>query len=685
MYRALFEQAVNGIAFHEIVVDSSGRPVDYVFLEVNAAFEMQTGLRREAIVGRRVTEVLPGIERDPSDWIGRYGRVALTGEAARFELFSVPLDRWYDVAAFSPARGYFAVAFTDTTEHKRLERALREGDARQRAQSRLLEAVLDATHAQLALLDRDMRFVMVNDAYERASGYSREQLIGRDHFELFPHEENERIFRRVAESGEPYFVQEKPFEFPGQPERGVTYWNWSLVPVGMEPGRMDGVLLSLLEVTDQVAARGAVEKLAAERERSAQAARESEAILLECDRRKNEFLAVLSHELRNPLAPIRNALWLLERSPMPDPQAARAVHIVDRQVRHLTRLVDDLLDVTRITRGKVQLQLARVDLAAIVGRAVDDYRPLFAGAGVALELELPAAPAWLDADETRLAQIVGNLLGNAVKFSTRGGRVDVAVRRTAERCAEVSVRDEGAGLSPELLERVFEPFVQADADLERSRAGLGLGLALVKGLVELHGGSVQARSDGAGRGTELVIRLPGLREEGAPAQGGRGGLPAAPRRRVLLIDDNVDAADSMREVLAVWNHDVAVAYDGREGVEKAREFRPDLVLCDIGLPSLDGYEVAREIRADPALASTFLVAVTGYALPADEEKALGAGFHRHLSKPVAVELVAEVLASLPAAADGAEDGVAARPREPAGGQRSSERVEPLPRCGTRQK
>jgi PAS domain S-box-containing protein len=312
-YRSLFEHTINGLAFHEMVLDAEGRPIDYVFLEVNAAFEKQTGLRRESILGRRVTEVLPGIERDAADWIGQYGRVALTGESIHFQQFSAALGRWYDVAAFSPARGYFAVVFSDVTEHKRLEGALRESEQRYRDRSSELSAVLNTTHAQLALLDGRMRFLMVNDAYERACGHRREELIGRGHFEFFPNEENERIFRRVAATGEPFYVEEKPFEFADQPERGVTYWNWSLVPVKDAAGQVQRVLLSLLEVTGQVTARKAVEELAAERKRAEEALREA-------DRRKTEFLGVLSHELRNPLAPIgtRCGCWTA-----PSPAASR--------------------------------------------------------------------------------------------------------------------------------------------------------------------------------------------------------------------------------------------------------------------------------------------------------------------------------------------------------------------------
>jgi len=638
VYRSLFDNAVNGLAYHEIILDADGQPVDYVFLDVNAAFEKQTGLTRAAVIGRRVTEVLPGIERDPADWIRRYGRVALTGEAIQFHQFSVSLERWFDVAAFSPARGFFAVVFSDITEHTRLQDALRQSEHRYRAQSRELEAVLNATQAHLAFLDTDMRFVMVNEAYERACGHRREELIGRGHFDLFPNEENERIFRRVASTGEPFYAEGKAFEFAEQPARGVTYWNWSLVPVNGDAGRIDGILLSLLDVTGQVAARLAVEELAVEWERAEEALRAA-------DRRKTEFLAVLSHELRNPLAPVQNALWLLDRAEPHGEQANRARQVIQRQLAHLGRIVDDLLDVTRITRGKVILQRARVDAVELVRRTIEDYQPLFAERGIRVVQHLEPVPLWLDADATRISQAVGNLLQNAAKFVERGGEVDIAVTHAPTGSVLIRVRDDGIGIAPEMVRRIFEPFTQADDSLDRSRGGLGLGLSLVKGFVELHGGSVEVRSEGPGKGAEFQIRLPVAPENAVLPPAHHQPVRIA-RRRVLVIEDNADAADTLRDLLLMWGHEVQVAYDGREGLATACAFRPDLVLCDIGLPAMDGYEVARAIRAEPALTSLLLVALTGYATPEDRRRAAAAGFHRHLAKPVAIEQLEDVLAAV---------------------------------------
>ena len=376
--------------------------------------------------------------------------------------------------------------------------------------------------------------------------------------------------------------------------------------------------------------------------------REANAELLEADRRKTQFLGVLSHELRNPLAPIKSGLHVLDHAAPGGDQARRAQAVITRQVDQLTRLVDDLLDVTRITRDKVQLQRQRLELNDVARRTIEDHRGLFEKAAISIELEPASAPVLVDADWNRLAQVIGNLLQNAAKFTPPGGRVTVALSNDEQAGrAILRVSDTGVGMSGEMLERAFQPFVQADATLDRSKGGLGLGLALVKGLVELHGGGVAARSAGPGLGSEFVIWLPldtaeRVRVTEAPAIAMDSG------RRILVIEDNVDAADMLREVLELDHHDVAVAYDGPAGLRLARQFRPDVVLCDIGLPGMSGYDVARLLRAEPLLSGAYLVALSGYASPEDLRRAADAGFERHLAKPATVEKIEDLLAALPA-------------------------------------
>ena len=399
----------------------------------------------------------------------------------------------------------------------------------------------------------------------------------------------------------------------------------------------DATLLGIVQVFHNIT----------ERKRAEQALRQSETELRESDRRKSEFMAMLSHELRNPLAPIRNSLYVLERAAPGSEQASRANAVIKRQVEHLTGLVDDLLDITRISRGKIRLERRRVELNDLVRRTVDDHRSLFEENGVRLDCKLGPEPLFVNADPTRLAQVVGNLLGNAAKFAGHGGVAQVSVSaEPGTRSATILVADSGAGMTKETLARLFEPFMQGEATLDRSKGGLGLGLALARELVRLHGGEIRAHSDGAGRGAQFTVSLPQAENEDAPGEPATANRIAT-GRRVLIIEDNVDAATSLREVLELDSHQVAVAHDGPTGLAMASTFHPEVVLCDIGLPGMNGYDVARAFRADEALKRTFLVALSGYALPEDLQHAAEAGFERHLAKPLGMQALQDLLSSLP--------------------------------------
>jgi PAS domain S-box-containing protein len=386
--------------------------------------------------------------------------------------------------------------------------------------------------------------------------------------------------------------------------------------------------------------------IAMDRIEAARALTASNARLLEMDRRKDNFLAVLSHELRNPLAPIRNSLYVMARAVPGGDHARQAQAIIERQVDQLARLVDDLLDVTRITRNKIQLQRQRLELNELVRHTLDDHLSEFERSGVHVALTPAPQPVFVYGDWNRLAQVLGNLLQNSAKFTGRGERTDVSVsvdRRAAR--AVLRVADTGAGMSPEVLGRLFQPFVQADTTLDRNKGGLGLGLALLKGLVDLHGGDVTAHSEGLGRGSEFIVRLPlDLTEPEKPVEPQIAGGSA--RRRVLIIEDNVDAAESLGLLLSLSGHDVSVTHSGSDGVANARDCRPEVLFCDIGLPGMDGYEVARAFRADDDLRDTLLVALSGYALPEDLQRAVEAGFDRHVAKPLSIDKLGEIMAHL---------------------------------------
>lgn len=383
---------------------------------------------------------------------------------------------------------------------------------------------------------------------------------------------------------------------------------------------------------------------------AAQALERANARLEQADHRKNEFLAALSHELRNPLAPIRNSLYVLDRAAPGSEQAVRAKAIIARQMTQLSNLVDDLLDVTRVTRNKIQLQKEALELGEVVRRVVEDYRSLFEAAQLQLELSTTGLPLHVMADRTRIVQVIGNLLQNAAKFSKPLGRTRISLSSEGA-SAVIGVADDGAGMDQDTLDRLFEPFMQADKTLDRSKGGLGLGLALVKGLVDLHGGQVTASSAGLGRGSEVVVRLP-LALASASTDSDPAGEGPRRRRHILIIEDNLDAASSLREVLELGDHHVTVAHTGPEGVARARELRPEVVLCDIGLPGMDGYAVAMALREDASLRHTHLVALSGYALPEDLRRAALAGFEHHLAKPPNIEKLERILANLPSTGSG---------------------------------
>jgi signal transduction histidine kinase/DNA-binding response OmpR family regulator len=369
----------------------------------------------------------------------------------------------------------------------------------------------------------------------------------------------------------------------------------------------------------------------------------------ENDRRKNEFLAMLSHELRNPLAPVRNAVHILRQCGIDHPQVVWARDVINRQVSHLVRLVDDLLDVSRITRGKIRLQRVSLDVAGVVATALETSRPLIQRHGHELTVTLPEEPVRVVADPARLAQVLANLLNNAAKYTPDGGRISLIVEK-ADNEVVFRVRDTGAGIPAEMLTKVFDMFTQMDRSLDRSQGGLGVGLTLVRRLVELHGGTVEAFSDGLEKGSEFVVRLAaeGLEPKPAVERNGVGAHALAPTvYRVLVVDDNVDAADSLAVLLRLAGHTVRLAHDGPGAMEAAQGFHPDAVLLDLGLPGFDGYEVARRLRAQPEFKDVLLVAVSGYGQEEDRIRSRQSGFNHHLTKPVDFDLLAQVISSLP--------------------------------------
>jgi PAS domain S-box-containing protein len=512
-------------------------------------------------------------------------------------------------------------AVQDVTEQKRAEAELRRAMERHAQQVRLFDGVASTTPDFVYLFDREGRFLYANRRLLEVWGMPLCEVVGKTcrelGYEQWHHDLHMREIAQVIASRQP-IKGEVPFRAPLTGIFGV--YEYIFTPVLGADGAVEIVAGTTRDVTDR---------------------KRAEEALRDADRRKDEFLGMLSHELRNPLAPIRNSTYILQRAPPGSEQARRAQDVIVRQTEHLTRLVDDLLDITRIARGKIELRRSRLDLRDVVSRAADDFRVLLHDRCVRFEVVLPDRKLWADADATRITQVVGNLLHNASKFTRRGDTVTLTVGE-AERTAEIRVRDTGAGIDPELLGRIFDPFVQGERTLARTDGGLGLGLALVKGITELHGGSVRVGSAGQGKGSEFVVRLPLLSSLDAASPP----PPRAERRRgrhsVLVVDDNADAAESLAEIVRLLGHGAEVAYDGRTALERARTGAPTVVLCDLGLPGMSGYDVARALREELPRRLR-LIAVSGYAQPEDVQRALDAGFDGHVAKPCDPEKVERLL------------------------------------------
>jgi PAS domain S-box-containing protein len=482
----------------------------------------------------------------------------------------------------------------------------------------------------IVLLDPTGKVVRWNVGAERILGYHEAEIVGQ-HFSRFFTPED------LAAGKPDHELQEAATAGVAQDENFLVRKDGSrFYASGVTTALRDGALRGYSKIFRDLTERRRLEE---ELQRRADQ-------LVEADRRKDEFLAMLSHELRNPLAPILNALHLMDQVGTNHPILQQARDMVERQVRHLTRLVDDLLDVARITKGKVQLHPEPVELAVVLQRAVETSRLLLDSRRHELVVALPAQPVWLRADPARLEQVVTNLLTNAAKYTEPGGRVWLTAALGQDRVM-VQVRDTGAGIAPDLLPHIFDLFTQAERTLDRSQGGLGVGLTLVKSLVEMHGGTIRAASGGLGQGSEFTLELPVL-----PASAARpmetAGTPAAPTGslRVMVVDDNWDAADSLAMLLRLTGHEVQTAHDGASALSAAGAFHPAVIFLDIGLPGMDGYQVAERMRRQPELAGVVLVALTGYGQEEDRRRSQAVGFDYHLVKPADPQQVLELLGML---------------------------------------
>ena len=629
---AVGPDAWRSAALLKAIVDSSddaiiSKDLNGVITSWNKSAERLFGYTADEIVGRPITLLIPPdrLDEEPRilDQLKRGERVD------HFETIRMRKDgsRVHISLTISPITsgdgrivGASKIA-RDITERKQAEVALRHRHAQ-------FETLLNQSPLGVYLVDSDFRIREVNPLARPVFG-DISDLIGRDFDEVIHRVWHKRfadeivaLFRHTLDTGDPYIAPERG---ELRNDRGTTeYYEWRLSRITLADGRY-GVVCYFRDISAEVQARNALRDYAEQ--------------LKQADQRKNEFLATLAHELRNPLAPIRNAVEILKRPNLTAEDFQIARRITESQLNQMVRLVDDLLDISRISSGKVQLRKQRVTVKSIVDQALQNSQPHVDAAGHRVSLSLPPSPIHIEGDPMRLAQVVSNLINNACKYSENNGSIEIKAAVETEKILILSVKDTGIGIAAEHLPRIFELFSQVGAVSNRSQDGLGIGLALVRGLVELHGGSVEARSEGVGKGSDFIVRLPiaaAVDEEVVEDRGNESTVSiASGGKRILVVDDNRVQTKSLGLLLEYSGHEVKVALDGPSALAILEDFVPDFALIDLGLPhGMSGYDLARQIRAQPRFNNTILIAQTGWGRDEDRERSRAAGFNHHLVKPI---------------------------------------------------
>ncbi|BBL77027.1 hybrid sensor histidine kinase/response regulator [Methylomagnum ishizawai] len=611
------------------------------YVQINSALADMNGLPVGAHLGRSVAEVLPELWPRLAPILQRVleSGEALAGLELSGETAAEPGITRHWLAGYFPLRVDTALvglgaAVLEISQFKRTEALLRESRDFKRA-------VLDSMAAQIAVLDRDGVIVEINEPW-RGLALARSPEPGRptprtgigtnylevcracqgpssDHV-LEAHDG----IRAVLDGALPCFQLEYPCHVPEQEE----WYSMKVTPLGPD---IRGVVVAHSRITEYKR----IEAKLAEQARQ----------LREVDRRKDEFIAMLAHELRNPLAPIGNALKIMGHTDDLPARAAWCRGVVERQVEHLTRLIDDLLDVSRINHDRIEFKREPLTLQEVARQAVETSRPLFESRHQRFSLAAPREPIWVEGDRVRLAQVIANLLNNAAKYTGEGGRIALALEARPGH-VDIRVRDTGCGIDPASLSNLFELFYQADSSLDRAQGGLGIGLSLVRRLVEMHGGEVRAFSAGRGRGSEFVVSLRRLCGVPVPVAGPPPGPAPAEFKKILIVDDNQDAAESLGLLLGLDGHRVGIAHDGPDALAQARADPPEVVLLDIGLPGMDGYAVARAMHGFAGADRPTIIALTGYGQPEDREKSRAAGFDAHLVKPVDLDALNRLLGAV---------------------------------------
>ncbi len=610
--------------------------LDLRFVRINDRLAEFNGISAEAHLGRHASEIVPTL----ADTLRAVtGHILATGEAVMNQEFSgeTPAttgmtrfwnQSWYPVRDGAGEILGFGAIVEDITERKQSETILHESETRMRLATEATAVGIWEWNVHTNTMRWDAQMFRIYGiaptpdglvAYTDGSG----AVLPED----LP--ESERILQNTVRlAGQ----SRREFRIRRRHDAEVRVIEAVETARTNAQGKTQWVVGTNLDVTDRKAAEIQLLRLASD--------------LSEADRRKDEFLATLAHELRNPLAPIRNGLQLMKMAGVPAVDVEQTRSMMERQLTHMVGLIDDLLDVSRITLGKLMLRKEHVPLTAVVSSAVEAIRPLVEQLGQKLTVTLPQQPLVVDADLPRLSQVFLNLLSNAAKYSDPGGHIQMNVQRQGSDVV-VSVKDTGIGIAADQLPRIFQMFTQVDQSSEKARGGLGIGLTVVKRLVEMHGGRVEAKSEGPGKGSEFVVRLPIIIEVSKPhASGDEEEKPVKSSLRVLVVDDNRDSADSLALMLRVMGNDTQRAYDGQDGVDVAARFRPDVVLLDIGLPVLNGYDACRRIRGEPWGKGVVLIAMTGWGQDEDRRRSLEAGFDHHLVKPLDPRALMKMLAEL---------------------------------------
>jgi len=599
---------------------------DGTYTFVNAAYCRYIQRSAEELIGQTFWQLVPAYHRARTEVF----LASITPESPiasiEYQLAGpgggVRWMEWTDCGFFDE-RGRlieFQAVGHDITDRKRAEEVVKQSEEQVRH-------FVQHVPAAVAMFDRDMRYLIYSPRWLTDYNLGDQDLVGRSHYEVFPEipQRWKDVHRRCLAGA----VEAHDDDAFVRNDGSSQLTRWEIRPWRNARNEIGGIIMFTEVITDRKRAEEQHRQLVAQ-------ARVAEA-LREVDRRKDEFLAMLSHELRNPLAPIAMAIEVMRMREPTDDSIVWARDVIARQTAQLTRLVDDLLDVSRITLGKITLNRSALDLRPIVAQAVEAAQPLLTARHHQLAVDVSTEPLPIWGDGARLAQIISNLLNNAARFTPDGGHIALAVRREGARVV-LRVKDDGVGIPPDMRERVFDMFTQIEWPAQRKQEGLGIGLALVKRLVEMHEGEIEARSEGPGCGSELVVRLPIAGDDLTIAAGAAGSARDAATgsrpERILVVDDNVDAAESLSRLLRMQAHEVRVAYDGLAALAAARDMNPDVVLLDIGLPEMDGLEVARSLRARDDGPRPLLVAMTGFGQAEDRARTAAAGFDHHLTKPV---------------------------------------------------